>query len=233
MNTSPTTYSEVPAFNLWHNRDLPPIYEVFNHPQKKAQSNHQCFVYIVDTSSPEWRRPAKLKKIHLFHLAALTSLEACDINAIDGMAFPEHNAYKIFLHQQKRTKVFTFPRLFCMESTRNPWNPSGIPCGVHGINIGWGLSCFLIPSHHGFHVEWWCNGHGMMNSMWESNTIPSGFHWIPYGMQAYPPWPPWNNPPVLHHAPLIPAGEWHRNPQEWAGMDRNGTGMDRNGTGMD
>jgi len=26
----------------------------------------------------------------------------------------------------------------------------------------------------------------------ESNTVPYGFHWIPYGMEAYPPWIPWN-----------------------------------------
>ena len=67
--------------------------------------------------------------------------------------------------------------------------------------------------------------------MWESNTIPSGFHWIPYGMQAYPPWTPWNNPPVLHHAPLIPAGmnPFHWNPPESAGMAQESTGMGRNG----
>jgi len=26
----------------------------------------------------------------------------------------------------------------------------------------------------------------------ESNSIPHGFHWIPYGIWAYPPWIPWN-----------------------------------------
>jgi hypothetical protein len=44
--------------------------------------------------------------------------------------------------------------------------------------------------------------------------------------------------PVLHHAPLIPAGmeAFHWNPQEWTGIRRNGTGIHRNGqesTGMD
>ena len=31
---------------------------------------------------------------------------------------------------QSPTEVFTLPRLFCMESMWNPWNPSGIPCGM-------------------------------------------------------------------------------------------------------
>ena len=51
------------------------------------------------------------------------------------------NVYSI----AQQIEVFTFPGLFHVESMWNPWNPSGIPCGVHGINIGWGLSCFLIP----------------------------------------------------------------------------------------
>ena len=33
-------------------------------------------------------------------------------------------------------EVFTFPGLFRMESMWNPWNPSGIPYGIHGMNIG-------------------------------------------------------------------------------------------------
>ena len=34
------------------------------------------------------------------------------------------------------TEVFTFPGIIHMESTWNPWNPCGIPCGIHGINVG-------------------------------------------------------------------------------------------------
>ena len=33
-------------------------------------------------------------------------------------------------------EVFTFPGLFRMESMWNPWNPSGIPYGIHGMNVG-------------------------------------------------------------------------------------------------
>ena len=33
-------------------------------------------------------------------------------------------------------EVFTFPGLFSMESMWNPWNPSGIPYGIHGMNVG-------------------------------------------------------------------------------------------------
>ena len=33
-------------------------------------------------------------------------------------------------------EVFTFPSIIHMESTWNPWNPCGIPCGIHGINVG-------------------------------------------------------------------------------------------------
>jgi hypothetical protein len=38
----------------------------------------------------------------------------------------------------------------------------------------------------------------------ESNSIPHGFHWIPYGMGAYPPWIPWNIPGGFHGT--IPHG---------------------------
>ena len=37
----------------------------------------------------------------------------------------------------------------------------------------------LFHRHHGFHME--------------SNTIPNGIHWIPCGMEGYPPWIPWNS----------------------------------------
>ena len=33
-------------------------------------------------------------------------------------------------------EVFTFPGLFRMESMWNPWNPSEIPYGIHGMNVG-------------------------------------------------------------------------------------------------
>ena len=41
--------------------------------------------------------------------------------------------------------------------------------------------------------------------------------------------------PILHHAPLIPAGmnPFHWNPQESTGMGRNPQEWNRNGTGMD
>jgi hypothetical protein len=35
-----------------------------------------------------------------------------------------------------KIEVFTLPELIHMESMWNPWNPSGIPCGIHGINVG-------------------------------------------------------------------------------------------------
>ena len=33
-------------------------------------------------------------------------------------------------------EVFTFPGLFHLESMWNPWNPLGIPYGIHGMNVG-------------------------------------------------------------------------------------------------
>ena len=43
----------------------------------------------------------------------------------------------IFLYLFAALKeVFTFPRLFHVESMWNPWNPSGIPYGIHGMNVG-------------------------------------------------------------------------------------------------
>ena len=81
------------------------------------------------------------------------------------------------------------------------WNPYGI----HGIHqefhmesMEWMLAetpaNFLFHGHHGFQMEWGWNGHGKINSIW----IPHGFHWIPYGMLAYPPWIPWNSPYGFH-----------------------------------
>ena len=69
------------------------------------------------------------------------------------------------------------------------WNPYGI----HGIHqkfhmesMEWMLAetpaNFFFHGQHGIHVEWWWNGHGMINSIWNSH----GFHWIPYGMQTSP-----------------------------------------------
>ena len=70
-------------------------------------------------------------------------------------------------------EVFTFPGLFCMESMWNPWN-----------------ECWLRPQPISYSMDimdsMW-NEDGMINSTW----IPHGFHWIPYGMQASPPWIPW------------------------------------------
>ena len=40
------------------------------------------------------------------------------------------------LHRMICREVFTFPGLFRMESMWNPWNPSGIPYGIHGMNVG-------------------------------------------------------------------------------------------------
>jgi hypothetical protein len=39
-------------------------------------------------------------------------------------------------YSQFHIEVFTLPGLIHMESMWNPWNPSGIPCGIHGINVG-------------------------------------------------------------------------------------------------
>ena len=70
------------------------------------------------------------------------------------------------------SEVFTFPRLFHLESMWNPWNPSGIPYGIHGMNVGWDPSQFLIPW-----TSWLPCG---MKMEW---SIPHGFHmgstWIP------------------------------------------------------
>ena len=38
--------------------------------------------------------------------------------------------------QELVVEVFTFPGLFRMESMWNPWNPSRIPYGIHGMNVG-------------------------------------------------------------------------------------------------
>ena len=43
-------------------------------------------------------------------------------------------------------------------------------------------------------MEWLWNGLFHM----ESITMPSGFHWISYGMWAYPPWIPWTSPHPFH-----------------------------------
>ena len=43
-------------------------------------------------------------------------------------------------------------------------------------------------------MEWSWNGQFHM----EFITIPHGFHWIPYGIWAYPPWIPWTSPHGFH-----------------------------------
>ena len=40
------------------------------------------------------------------------------------------------VNKTQPTEVFTLPGLFRMESVWNPWNPSGIPYGIHGMNVG-------------------------------------------------------------------------------------------------
>ena len=86
-------------------------------------------------------------------------------------------------------EVFTFPGLFRMESMWNPWNP-------------WN-ECWLRAQPFSYSMDimdsMW-NEDGMINSTW----IPHGFHWIPYGMQAYPPWIPWNSPYGFHGTNSIP-----------------------------
>ena len=68
------------------------------------------------------------------------------------------------------SEVFTFPGLFRMESMWNPWNPSGIPYGIHGMNVGWDPSQFLIPwtswIPHGMRMEWSWNDPFHMDSTW-------------------------------------------------------------------
>ena len=64
-NTSPTAYSEVQVFNLRRNRDSPPLYEIFNHPQMstlKARGNRRCFVYVVDTSKSGMKKARQVEK---------------------------------------------------------------------------------------------------------------------------------------------------------------------------
>ena len=43
-------------------------------------------------------------------------------------------------------------------------------------------------------MEWSWNGQLHM----ESSAVPPGFHWIPYGIYAYPPWIPWTSPYGFH-----------------------------------
>ena len=86
------------------------------------------------------------------------------------------------------------------------WNP----CGIHGIHqefhmesMEWMLAetpaNFLFHGHHGFHMEWGWNGHGMIHSIW----IPHGFH-----MECI--WSPWNK----FNSMIIPL-ECRRNHLIW------------------
>ena len=74
---------------------------------------------------------------HSFMAATSFSLEFCLI--LPWQCF--HAIFHSFWHLFFSTKlsfleVFTFPGIIHMESTWNPWNPCGIPCGIHGINVG-------------------------------------------------------------------------------------------------
>ena len=76
-----------------------------------------------------------------------------------------------------RNKVFNLPMLFRMESMWNPWNLSGIPYGIHGMNVGWDPSQFLIPwtswIPHGMRMEWSWTDQFHMDSTW----IPQDSIW--------------------------------------------------------
>ena len=59
------------------------------------------------------------------------------------------------------------------------WNP----CGIHGINVGWDHSQFVVPWTSwipcGMIMEWSWNGHGMVNSIWNPllfHLDSTGFH---------------------------------------------------------
>ena len=96
-----------------------------------------------------------------------------------------HVRHGMMVIDSKR-EVFTFPGLFRMESIWNPYGIHGIHQEFHMESMEWMLAetpaNFFFHGQHGIHVEWWWNGHGMINSIWNSH----GFHWIPYGMQASP-----------------------------------------------
>ena len=99
-------------------------------------------------------------------------------------------SYHMFLIHDQLPEVFTLPGLIHMESMWNPWNPSPIPCGIHGIHhqfhvesMEWMLAGTtansLFHGHHGFHVEWSWNAHGMVNSIWNPllfHLDSTGFH---------------------------------------------------------
>ena len=57
-----------------------------------------------------------------------------------------------------------------------------------GLYLPW-----VIP--YGIHVE-------SMEFMWNEDGMINST-WIPYGMQAYPPWIPWNSPYGFHGTNLI------------------------------
>ena len=92
-------------------------------------------------------------------------------------------------------EVFTFLRLFHMESRWNPWNPSGILYGIHGMNVGWDPSQFLIlwtswiPC--GMRIEWSIPHGFYMDSPgfhMECRHIHLGFHGISAGIQEKLPY---------------------------------------------
>ena len=87
--------------------------------------------------------------------------------------------------QPDDNEVFTLPGLFCMESMWNPWNPSRISYGIHGMNVGWDPSQFLIPwtswIPHRMRMEWSWNDPFRMDS-----------RWIPLDSMEQSIWSPWN-----------------------------------------
>ena len=98
------------------------------------------------------------------------------ITCMIGVARPvgcDVSGWHIALVGGHKYEVFTFPGLFRMESMWNPWNKSRIPYGIHGMNVGWDPSQFLIPW-----TSW------ILCGMRMECSIPHGFHmgstWIPW-----------------------------------------------------
>ena len=80
----------------------------------------------------------------------------------------------------------------------NPWRPGdlrSLPSSGYSVWNPWN-ECWLRPQPISYSMDiidsMW-NDHGMINSSW-----------IPYGMQACPPWIPWNSPYGFHGRNSIP-----------------------------
>ena len=87
------------------------------------------------------------------------------------------------MHGLHYVEVFALPRLIHMESMWNPWNPSAIPSGIHGMNVGWDHSQFIVPwtswIPYGMIMEWSWNGQFHMDSTafhMEFRHIHHGIH---------------------------------------------------------